>query len=137
MADEVKFPRIGVGVFVLRDGKFLMGLRHGSHGADTWSLPGGHLEWNESFEDCATREVAEETGLTIARIRHLAFTNDRFEKEQKHYVTLFVTADWSSGEPAIVEPDKCKEWRWVDAQTLPQPLFLPMQNLVDQGVRIP
>ena len=31
-------------------------------GRDDWSLPKGKLERGESFEDCALREVAEETG---------------------------------------------------------------------------
>lgn len=41
--------RVGIGVFIFKDGKFLIGHRHGSHGADTWALPGGHLDFGESF----------------------------------------------------------------------------------------
>ena len=58
---ENKIVRVGVGVFVWRDGRFIMGQRLGSHGANTWSVPGGHLEFGESWEDCAIREVKEET----------------------------------------------------------------------------
>jgi 8-oxo-dGTP diphosphatase len=31
-----------------------------------WDLPGGHLAVGESFEECLTREIAEETGLSVA-----------------------------------------------------------------------
>lgn len=60
--------------------------------AGALQLPGGHLEVGESPEECAAREVEEETGLTIITddIRFLTATNDVFEAEGKHYVTLFV-----------------------------------------------
>ncbi len=56
-------PLVGVGVIVIRNGGILLGKRIGSHGAGTWALPGGHLEYAERIEDCAAREVLEETGL--------------------------------------------------------------------------
>ena len=46
-------PKVGVGVVVVKDGKVLVGKRIGSHGAETWAFPGGHLEWNEKIEECA------------------------------------------------------------------------------------
>ena len=81
-------PRVGVGVFVNKDGKILVGKRKGSHGAGTWALPGGHLEPGESFEACCKREVLEETGLTIKNISPVVFTNDIFHDEGVHYITL-------------------------------------------------
>ena len=48
-------PKVGVGVMVLKDGKVLLTRRKGSHGAGEYSFPGGHLEYMESFEDCARR----------------------------------------------------------------------------------
>jgi len=56
----------------------------------TWALPGGHLEFNESIEACAEREVLEETGLNVGHFRFLTATNDIMLAEGKHYVTLFV-----------------------------------------------
>lgn len=52
--------------------------------------PGGHLEYGESFAECAKREVLEETGLEVGNVKFLAATNDVFG-EGKHYVTIFVT----------------------------------------------
>lgn len=63
MAEKVG---VGVGVFVVRDDKtFLMGKRQNAHGHDSWSVPGGWLEFGETWEDAAKREVLEETGLKI------------------------------------------------------------------------
>jgi 8-oxo-dGTP diphosphatase len=129
------FPavRVGVAAIVLRDSKVLIGHRKGSHGAGTWGLPGGHLEFGESVEACAMREVFEETGLRAAIIGPAGFTNDMFAAEGEHYVTLFVLARCGAGEPEVREPDKCGAWVWREWDDLPRPLFRPLQSLVDSG----
>jgi len=40
-----------------------------------WSFPGGHLEYMESFEDCAKRETREECGIEITNIRFQFLSN--------------------------------------------------------------
>ncbi|WDG10331.1 NUDIX hydrolase [Vibrio campbellii] len=127
-----KQVRVGVATIILRDGAILLGERVGSHGANTWATPGGHLELGESIEDCAKREVLEETGLIVDSLEKFTFTNDIFEKEGKHYVTLFVVASSASGEPQVTEPDKCKQWKWCRLDDLPEPLFLPLINLLKE-----
>ena len=119
--------RVGVGIFILRlppgqthleypeDIEFVIGKRKGSHGAGTWSLAGGHLEFNESFEACAVREAEEEVGLKIEDVKFFTATNDIMADAGKHYVTIFVTsrlAD-STAEARLMEPDKCEEWKWI------------------------
>ncbi len=121
-------PSVGIGVFVWKDGKFLMGKRRGSHGHDTWSIPGGHLEFGESWEECAKREVLEETGLRVNNVRFLAATNDLFPDDNKHYTTIWVECDWVSGQPSITEPDKWVDQEWRTFDTLPSPLFEPCWN---------
>lgn len=123
--------RVGVGVFVFKDHKFLMQQRMGSHGAGTWSVPGGHLEYGESFEDTAKREVKEETDLDITNVRFGAVTNDYFADEAKHYVTIWMVSDWSGGDARIVEPDKCVAQRWCTFDSLPENLFLPWAQLLE------
>lgn len=130
-------PAVGVAVIVIKEGEILLGKRLNSHGSGTWALPGGHLELNESIEACARREVFEETGLSIQNIRYATFTNDIFTTEKKHYVTLFVVADYDSGQPQIKEPDKCEKWDWFRWHALPEPLFLSLRNLLNQQFAIP
>lgn len=107
---------------VLKNGHLLLGRRKGSHGAGEYAYPGGHLEHLESFEQCAKREVKEETGLEIGPIRFLRVMNTT-EYAPKHYVDVAFAADWVSGEPQVLEPDKIDGWAWYPLDALPSPLF--------------
>lgn len=131
MADNI--PLVGIGVIVLRGSRILLGKRKGSHGAGTWALPGGHLEFGEDVEECAVREVMEETGLFIRPISRGPYTSDVFEDEGKHYVTLFVSAWSGAGEAQLLEPQKCSEWRWFPWSKPPHPLFPPLVSLYQSG----
>ena len=134
---ETPAPRIGVGVLVMRDNRVLLGQRAGSHGAGTWAPPGGHLEYAESIEQCAIREVQEETGLRIGSMTYGPYTNDVFSAEGKHYVTLFVIAQCPTGDPELLEPAKCTSWQWFSWAELPKPLFAPLATLRRAGYEPP
>ncbi len=116
-------PKVGTGVIVRKDGKILLGLRSGSHGAHKWSLPGGHLDIGEEISVCASREVLEETGLQVHPycMRPYTFNNYINEEEGLHYVTVFLLVDWreSMGEVENCEPEKCVRWEWFCPEDLP------------------
>jgi 8-oxo-dGTP diphosphatase len=131
--DPVRRPEVGIGVCVIREGMVLLGKRKNSHGADCWSFPGGHLEMFETWEYCAEREVYEETDLKIKNTKFAGVTNDIFPDEKRHYITLFISADYDSGVLKNMEPEKCSEWNWFKWESLPQPLFQPINNLIKQG----
>jgi 8-oxo-dGTP diphosphatase len=154
MTDQV---RVGVGAFVLSSSQqdpqnptFLIGKRLGSHGAGTYALPGGHLEFGESPEECAAREILEETGLEVKNVRFLTATNDILKKDKKHYITMFVVCERASekDEALVMEPDKCEGWEWStweelvalvkkerevkEDEVLERTLFQPLLDLVEQ-----
>ena len=114
--------KIGIGVMILKDGKALMGRRLGAHGRGEYAWPGGHLEYLESIEECTRREVREETGMEIMNIRFLRLQNLK-AYATKHYIDIGVLADWASGEPRVMEPDKIDGWSWYDLDHLPEPQF--------------
>ncbi len=126
-------PLVGVAVIIIKDNKVLLGKRKNTHGEGTWSLPGGHLEFNESIEECARREVLEETGIKIKNIRSGPYTNDIFLEEGKHYVTLYMICEYDRGELELKEPEKCEKWDWFSCDRLPEPKFLPLNNFLQQG----
>lgn len=123
-------PRVGIAVLVMKNGKLLLGKRKGSHGANEYASPGGHLEHMESFEACARREVREETGMEIGEVRFLRVLNIR-DYAPKHYVDVAFVAEWKSGEPVVCEPDKVESWAWYDLDALPSPLFRTMPTALE------
>lgn len=130
---ESKRPKVGVGVAVIKGGKVLLGKRKNAHGEGTWSFPGGHLEYNESWENCAIRETFEETGLSIKNVRFGTVTNDLFHKEQKHYITIIMLSDYDRGDLCLMEPDKCEQWEWFTWDKLPSPIFVSIENLLKEN----
>ena len=88
---------------------------------------------NETWEENARRETFEESGIEIENIRFMTATNDINNEDGKHYVTLHFVADWKSGEPGDVEPDKIGDWDWYEWEKLPEPLFLPARNFIETG----
>ncbi|KAM0792390.1 hypothetical protein ACM66B_005070 [Microbotryomycetes sp. NB124-2] len=135
-------PRVGVAVFVVRHQQLVIGIRKGSHGPGTVQLPGGHLEQGESWQDCATREVLEETGLQLnpESIGFVTATNDVFNHD-KHYVTVFMIAEPldKEAEPRVLEPEKCESWQWTSLTSLRSrlqanegpDLFLPLRHCLE------
>ncbi len=127
--NKIHPTRIGVGVIVNREGKTLLGKRKGNHGGETWACCGGHLEWGESLEECARRELAEETGLKAVNLRLGPMISNMIE--EKHYITFYMIVDSYEGEVALLEPHKCEGWEWFDWHSLPSPLFVPLQGVID------
>jgi 8-oxo-dGTP diphosphatase len=123
-------PRVGVGVIVTRSDRVLLIRRVGVHGRGTWSTPGGHLEYGESPEACAIRETKEETGVDITNVRAIGYTNDVFEESGRHYITLWMAGEHRSGEATIAAPYEVAEVGWYAWGALPEPLFLPLWNLI-------
>lgn len=142
MQHPMKYPGVGVGVIVIREfeendkieKKVLLWKRINNYGKDIWCFPGGKLDFGETPEDCAIRETYEETGLRIKTksINKGPYTTD-IAPGISHYITLYFTAEWESNEAKVMEPDKCAEWRWFSWNELPDPLFLPCENLLKTG----
>lgn len=69
----------------------------------------------------------EETGLDVRIEGFITATNDIFP--DRHYVTVFMRGSVDSGEPRLLEPDKCEWWTWV-SKVEGEP-FLPLRHLLE------
>jgi len=126
-------PQVGVAIMIMKDDQVLLIKRKGLHGRGTWSTPGGHLEFGETPEQCAAREAKEEVGLDVVDIRFRAVTNDLFETTGKHYITIWMEGRSVSGEPTVAAEDEVAQIGWFAWNSLPEPLFLSLDNLIKKN----
>ena len=135
--------RVGVGVIVYNTSKQIyVGRRKNSHGHNTIALPGGHLEFNETWEQCAHREVFEEMDvqLDLETIKFIHVSNNRMISESKHYITIImIVTQPITVEPTNMEPHKCEGWVPYTlqelqqlSQTNPNEIFLPLLQLLQE-----
>jgi 8-oxo-dGTP pyrophosphatase MutT (NUDIX family) len=106
--------KAGGGLVRNAEGKYLFMLRRG-----VWDLPKGKLDPGETIEQCAVREVGEETGLRGVRLEGpLLLTYHTYDESGKHILKethwfRMSVADMSGLKPQLEE--QITELRWVDA----------------------
>lgn len=133
----MKIPSIGVGVFLVNPikNKILLGKRKDS---GLFGLPGGWLEAGEEWEDCAARELEEETGLlkTPETFSHLHTLNCKFLESNYHSISCIMYNEIEDTEVKLVknaEPEKCTGWRWVtinEMRSHVDRLFYPLRDFL-------
>ncbi|MFW2372162.1 MAG: nucleotide triphosphate diphosphatase NUDT15 [Gammaproteobacteria bacterium] len=121
-------PRVGIASLVMHDGRLLLGPRHKAPGEGSWQLPGGFMVAGEAVFDAATRLALEKAEVIIQPLQLGPYTNNVFPDIDFHSVTLYVLARLNTDQ--ITKP-LTGDWQWFDLDNLPQPLFLPLQLLLD------
>lgn len=135
----MKYPSIGVGVFLvdLQQNKLLIGRRRDSK---LLGLPGGWLEFGENWEDCASRELYEETNLIkpASEFHHIYTLNCRYIDKGHHNISCIMFSAIKPHEIDEIknsEPNKCLGWFWisvVELRTVINQLFYPLQQFFNQ-----
>ena len=114
---------VGVGVMLRRGPLVLLGRRLSGPGAGCYGWAGGHLEFGETPEACAVREVAEETGLEITSDRLTPLCVSNTMAYGSHYINIEFRCEIPDGTPRVMEPEKLESWDWYALDALPEPMF--------------
>ncbi len=143
MSNKVYKTGTGCGVILIRKGKVLLGKRHDDpqkadselHGEGQWSIPGGKVDFKETFTDAVCREAHEETGIDLNKdaVQFVCLGSDIVS--DAHFVTAgFICTDFK-GEPEVMEPDEMIRWEWFDPDKLPSPMYKPSLKVIQQWIK--
>ena len=132
--------KIGLGIMIKDGNKVLLGHRCENYGdtggifePGSWTFPGGKQEYDETMFEGAKREVKEETNLEISELSIFGATDDI--QPNKHYITIQIIANKFSGELKNMEPTKHSEWKWFDLNNLPQNLYTPTREFLEEYIK--
>jgi len=100
-----------------------------------WDLPKGHVERNETFEECAIREVKEETGLSkVMLIRFVGITEHEYY-DYKIESNIIKETHWfemqaDKNNPLQPQEEESIEWiRWVPKDEIKKYLYNSHNNI--------
>lgn len=105
---------------------------HATHGANTWGLPGGWIDWGQTGPEAAAREVYEEVGLLVdpAQAIPRGSVANTYPEEDMHVICLNYEFQEFSGELTNMEPEKATALEWIPLSRLKDiPLFPPLESL--------
>ena len=106
-----KKVRATVGALIERDGKILLVKRNHEPFKDYWCLPGGHIDFGETAEEAAAREVKEETGLTL-KPEFLGYIDESYPEINWHAEVLMFRGKAEGKEN--IDGKEIKDIRWFD-----------------------
>jgi len=136
-------PIIGVGVVVLGPEGILLIKRGNPPRQGTWSLPGGAQKLGETVEECAVREVLEETGLQVSLIGLIDVINSIQSDENKHIRYHYTLVDFAASidtsmTSSVAKPGSdAQDARWFNHQEIAKMgLWEETQRIIDLAVEM-
>ena len=133
MKKSIQQPAVGVAAIVVNNNKILIGRRLSAPMEGSWQLPGGWLRAGEDPVMAVARKLADFSGLNCDKTRFVTYTNNLFESGL-HTISLYFELNCLNADTVELNLNQdCGDWFWADWYDLPQPLFYPLQLLIESG----
>ena len=116
-------PSPAASVLLVKDDKVLLIKRGKQPSKGLWSLPGGSKEDDESFEECAKRELFEETELVVDELENIG-TRERVSLDangnvaRRYIITTFLAFQFSGSLKAGDDAADAGWFTYVQVQNL-------------------
>lgn len=88
----------------------------------SWALPGGRLEADESLDQCAARELLEETGLRAISLKHFVNFSDPVRDPRERTVAAAYIARVAIDAEVVAGSDASRA-KWFSTSDLPPLAF--------------
>ncbi len=124
-------------VVIEKDGRYLMGFRGGVPMKGLWGQLGGKVDFGESVAEAAIREVREESGLTIHKLKFLFQMNAHLSENGKDYRIFVVQAVEFEGEASVTEPEKTPIVGWIHGSLIPAELTSASREYFERAKILP
>lgn len=136
---SLKSPSVASGVIICNsEGKIFLAKSHKWGG--NWIVPGGHLEYGETFEENVKRECKEETGMDVTDVKLIQTQESIFPdnfKEEKHFVFINFMAR-AEDIDSIELNDELDEYNWFDPRDALEELSLnnSTREFIEEYIRL-
>ena len=139
MNDSRQYPErpiVGVGAVIVDDGRVVLIKRKYEPMKGHWSLPGGMVEIGETLEAALTREMLEETALTVD-VGPVIEVFDRITHDEERRVRYhFVLIDYLCWPSAGTLPGTLRAGSDVDAAIWVDPSSLAQYSLTEKAMSV-
>lgn len=129
MQKGVDYIGVGVGAIILNSkGQIFLAQRgpKAKNERGLWEAPGGGVEFGETLKETIVREMLEEFEINIEVIELVGAHDHILPEEKQHWVAVQYLCKLISGEPKILESEKCSEIGWFNIdQALSMPITIP------------
>lgn len=135
MIRGIDYIGVGVGAAIFNDeGKLFLTLRGkaAKNERGKWEIPGGSVEFGETFAQALIRELREEHDIGIEIVELLDVCDHIIPAEKQHWVSPTFICRITEGTPRIMEPDKCEKIGWF---TIDEAEQLPLSIVTEYDIR--
>jgi ADP-ribose pyrophosphatase YjhB (NUDIX family) len=116
-------------VVVIRNGAVLLIRR--KNPPEGYALPGGFIDYGETAEAAAVRELAEETGLEALSLQLLGVYSDPNRDPRFHTLTVVFIGQV---EGTLKAGDDAAEAQWFPLTRLPEPIAFDHRQIIADAV---
>ncbi len=113
----MKEPRVRIAGILVENGKVLM-IEQEKKGNKYWLLPGGGLDFGESFEECIKREFREEAGIEVEPEKLVFISESIAPDNSRHIVNLYFKVVKKSGDIKIGDEEILTDIKFISAEEL-------------------